>query len=907
MSNPVQKTFGQHTGTSSFATFGAAVSPGNAVFVVLGSSTGSPSDVFSGVTDDKGNSYTILQNVYDAPSNVLIAVAASFNITNGPTTVTATKSGASESITVAIYEVSGVSAVDVAVTGNQAFGAGAMSATFSTASVNEFAVIGVASSNTGTFTQNNGWSQDAAGETFFNAFSSNLPAAGTNSCSATPSTGTFTRWVILTGLPAGVQVVNVGTKQSTNFNGTNAFSWTLSPTPAAGNTVVIPWSYLVVATNAVPTPSCSDNQGNSYTFYAGSKNTSAGSATSGGTVSGVFVAQNVVSSGAFTVTVTSVTGNRASLQTNHLELLGNVQVDQTGISNSGNTEVASTAVTASGANTSANDLVVAVLASSTTDAGGASGSDPPLSGYTSIYHGFMSSGVSNTLGGYGDAGYRSTSGIETSSATWSAFPSAGYTAASVVTFTLASPSVTVAVSGQRGSFSLGALVASGGNAQPVLAQGLRLAPGPGISPDYLTMFRTQPRSTTFAPASLSLSITGQPAAFSSGAVGVSVGGNLTLAITGQQLSSAAGVVVVFSGGNVTVSLAGQGATFAGGAIFASAGGGSVAQPQTTRTFNYTLWDTRHVIDRAYGALRIRPQQITPEMIQIALDLLALTLQDLVNDSAPLWTLEKLLVSLNQGQISYTLPVGTNDVDKAFYRTLFNITPSVTSSTPSSYLFDFGVNNATAVTSVSVNWASASSPILIQSSADGVSWVNVGKSGLTEPPGGLVWYDVGTTQAQRFWQIVPALPGALSVSSASLYNTPNEVEMYRMNKDDYWNFTNKNVEGRPLQYWLDRKLLPEMKIWQSPNSMAAQNLMVVYRKRYLMDVGSMQQTIEVPTRWYLPIIFALAEALSWTTPEADPTVCEMIRPKAAQMMRRVWLEERDRSAFKMNFGLAAYTR
>jgi hypothetical protein len=318
------------------------------------------------------------------------------------------------------------------------------------------------------------------------------------------------------------------------------------------------------------------------------------------------------------------------------------------------------------------------------------------------------------------------------------------------------------------------------------------------------------------------------------------------------------------------------------------------------------------VDRAYGAIRVRPQQITPEMIQIALDLLGLTLQDLVNDSAPLWTLEKVLVTLNQGQRAYTLPTATNDVDKALYRTLSNVTPATILDTPSSYFFDFGVNpdgsdNATYVSSASISWASSAVPVIIQSSPDATTWQNVGKSGLTQLGSGLVWYDIDTTRARRYWQIVPGSSGSIAITSASLYNTPSDIEMSRLNKDDYWNLPNKAFQGRPLQFWLDRQLTPVMQLWPSPDFMASENLMVVYRKRYIMDVGSLQQTVEVPSRWFMAIIFLLAEALSWTTPEADPTACELVRPKAAAMLRRAWLEERDRSPIKFNANIREYTR
>lgn len=910
MSNPVQKISGQHTGTSSSATFATPVSSGNAVFVVLGASA-SVSDTFTSVTDDKGNTYTVLENVFDSSSNILLGLATCFAITNAPTTVTANKSGASSAITVQLYEVRGVSGVDTFTTGNKTFSSAAVNMPITTAQANEFAVVGISSSSVGTFTQNNGWTQDAAGETFFNAFSTTLTSAGTNACNATPSAGTASRWVIMAGLPTtGVVVLNKGTAATTTFSSTNQIQWSLSPSPAAGSGLVIPWAMANGTGVTTPTPTISDNQGNTWQTVVLSNNPT-GSGGLGSVLTGIFFCPVIVfPSGTFTVTVACATG-RSSAMGNHVEITGGCSVDQSGTYNSGASNVNSASVTATGANTGAVDLVMAVVAAYD-HSGFITLSDPPLSGYTSLGINTMTCNAGSTTYVGVDMGYKITSGIETSVASWTGWSDTGLAAASLATFSVASGNVTVALSGSAATFATGTLTASGGGIQPAINVGLMRLPGPGISPDYMSLFRARQYSTQFGPGNLTLALTGAAATFAQGAVGVSLGGNVTLALVGAAMQAVAGNLFVAAGGDLTLALSGEAAFFATGSLISSASTSGVAQPQVSGTFNSTVWDTRHVIDRAYGALRLLPQQITAEMQQIGLDLLGLVLQNLVNDAAPLWTLEKLLVTLTEGQLSYTLPPATNDVDRAFYRTISNVTPPVVIQTPTSYIFDFGVNsdgsdNATSVTSFSVAWENQPAPVKIQSGDDGVTWMDASAPPLTPGTGALVWYDTSNNRARRFWQIVPTASPTLSILSASVYNTPNEIEMYRMNKDDYWNFTNKDVQGRPLQYWLHRTRTPSMKIWQVPNSAAAQNLMVVHRKRLIMDVGNLQQTIEVPSRWYLAIIFALAEQLSWCTPSASQQDCAAVRGRAVQLLNRAWLEERDRSEIKMQFGLSAYTR
>jgi hypothetical protein len=337
---------------------------------------------------------------------------------------------------------------------------------------------------------------------------------------------------------------------------------------------------------------------------------------------------------------------------------------------------------------------------------------------------------------------------------------------------------------------------------------------------------------------------------------------------------------------------------------------------TTGAVSTTSYDTRTVLDRAYGALGLTPQQITGEKIQIGQDLLSLVLTDLVNTANPLWCLEKVLMTLIEGQRDYVMPIGTNDVNRAFFRTMSNITPATSTSTSAAYTFDFGVNadgsNAdTSVGTWAIDWTAAAVPVTFQSSEDNATWTQVGQSGLVSSSGtGTIWYDMKNQLARRYWRVIPTVvvpPNTLSITSARVYNTPNDIMMYRMNKDDYWNMTNKFFGGRPLQYYVQRDLTPVMQLWPQPNTAAAQNVMPVYRQRLIMDVGTLQQAVEVPTRWFYTIIFLLADALAFVTPEAKPDRIQMVQARVKEMRLTTWTEERDKSPVKFQVNLSQYTR
>lgn len=337
---------------------------------------------------------------------------------------------------------------------------------------------------------------------------------------------------------------------------------------------------------------------------------------------------------------------------------------------------------------------------------------------------------------------------------------------------------------------------------------------------------------------------------------------------------------------------------------------------TTGTVATTAWDTRTVYDRAYGALGLVPQQVTSEKIDIAKDLLGITLADMVNTANPLWCLDKIFVTPVIGQRIYTLPIGTNDVNRAFYRTVANITPATFTNLPTAYTFDFGLNsvggnNDTAVSMWSITWSGTPVPLTFQSSEDNATWSTVyTTNAFTLGTGGTQFYELNNQLAQRYWRVIPTVvvpANTLSISSAALFNTPNDIMMYRMNKDDYWNMTNKSFLGRPLQYWVNRGLTPDIECWPQPDAISAANTILVWRQRYIMDVGSMQQAIEVPTRWFWTIIITLADALALCTPEAKPDKIAMVQARLPGMQQKLWTEERDKSPVKYSWNLRPYTR
>jgi hypothetical protein len=334
---------------------------------------------------------------------------------------------------------------------------------------------------------------------------------------------------------------------------------------------------------------------------------------------------------------------------------------------------------------------------------------------------------------------------------------------------------------------------------------------------------------------------------------------------------------------------------------------------TSGTFNQLTTRTLTIVDRAYGALKLRPPQVTGEMLDIALGLLLQIQTFLVSKSAPLWTLQKQIYPLVQGQAQYPLGASTVDVAQngAFFRLMSNVTSSATLTYGSS-AYNIAFTTPTQVATINLNWGSSNPfPVIVQSSPDNATWTTVYTSTIFDTQLGVGVMDLANTAPAQYYQVIPQTatpPNTFPIGfSAQVYNTPQEIQMARLNKDDYWNMTNKSFPGRPLQWWMDRQINPVMNLWPTPDATSAQNFMVVWRHRYLMDPGTLQQTIEFPPRWYFPVIYMLAAELAFCTPEVDPQIIPMVQQKADQMLAQAWTEERDASPIKFNLGIRQYTR
>ena len=325
----------------------------------------------------------------------------------------------------------------------------------------------------------------------------------------------------------------------------------------------------------------------------------------------------------------------------------------------------------------------------------------------------------------------------------------------------------------------------------------------------------------------------------------------------------------------------------------------------SNTVSQTVFNTRKVIENAIRRCKMPAESITAEYVDIANDQLYLLLADLANMGAPLWCIEKQILPLYDGEGYITLDTKVVDILNSNLRQLQSVTgTNTTTSTTHTIAF----SGDTFVTTVGVRWTAASVPIALERSVDNIAWTTIQTETPVAIAGEWTWYDLDSSIATPYFR-VRATSGTLSFSEIYTGNTPTEIPLARMNRDDYTNLPNKSFQSnRPLQFWYDRLIPnPVMRLWPVPNSGAITSQIVLWVQRYIMDVGTMTQEIEVPQRWYEAIVSMLAAKMALEIMEVDAGLISLLDAKAERALYVAQAEERDNSPMMMAPNIAVYTR
>jgi len=322
------------------------------------------------------------------------------------------------------------------------------------------------------------------------------------------------------------------------------------------------------------------------------------------------------------------------------------------------------------------------------------------------------------------------------------------------------------------------------------------------------------------------------------------------------------------------------------------------------TVSTTVFNTNKVVDHAYRRCRITAQRVTPEMQGIATDALYLLLSELSSVKTPSWCIEKLILPFYEGQPNVTLPLGTVEILNANYRYLQAVSGSnVVAAT--TYQVNFA--SSTIVSTVGIEWSGNAEPLSFSVSTDGITWTVVDTVTPTAVAGEITWFDIFPALAYPYFKIT-ATAGVLSYTTITLGNTPNEIPFGVLNRDSYVAQANQIFAGRPTTFWFQRDInQPVMHLWPAPNLASEVAQLIVWRHRHIMDVGTLQQELEIPQRWYEAIVSKLAAKVAMETDAVDMNLIPTLNAMADNALRTAWDGDNDGSPTTITPNIGVYTR
>lgn len=351
-------------------------------------------------------------------------------------------------------------------------------------------------------------------------------------------------------------------------------------------------------------------------------------------------------------------------------------------------------------------------------------------------------------------------------------------------------------------------------------------------------------------------------------------------------------------------------------------------------YGQTVINVQTLIDHGARRCGKLAEELTSEQVVSARQSLYFLLSSLINRGIQYWAIYKNVIGLQANKYRYTLPAGAVDVLNALYRTMSRPAGTYTSSaggtvanlydedvdtvcqqtsSNGSFTVDYGTSDTIYAGSIGFlpyisGGGSATWTITLQYSTDGVTYVNLDSLGAIAVTDNVwVWTDIDPGQNVEFYRIKASGGTTLALREWYIGNNSLEVQMSRLNRDDYTNLPNKNfTANQPFQFWFDRTIPePTLYIWPTPSDPFVQ--MTVWYSRQIMDVGALTNELQIPQRWYEATVMMLAHRMSLELPQIPMDRVSYLEKMAEKYLYEAEQEERDKSPIYFAPAIGVYTR
>ena len=144
------------------------------------------------------------------------------------------------------------------------------------------------------------------------------------------------------------------------------------------------------------------------------------------------------------------------------------------------------------------------------------------------------------------------------------------------------------------------------------------------------------------------------------------------------------------------------------------------------------------------------------------------------------------------------------------------------------------------------------------------------------------------------------PDVIDILAVVIRRDGTDFSISRVSRDEFLAIPTKTTEGRPTQFFLDRQITPNLKIWPLPEN--STDVLVYDSLTRINDADTAKNTMEVPF-WFYPCLAAgLAYYISL---KRAPERVQMLKAVYEEEFRRAIDEDRDRASFQISPSLRNY--
>ena len=141
---------------------------------------------------------------------------------------------------------------------------------------------------------------------------------------------------------------------------------------------------------------------------------------------------------------------------------------------------------------------------------------------------------------------------------------------------------------------------------------------------------------------------------------------------------------------------------------------------------------------------------------------------------------------------------------------------------------------------------------------------------------------------------------IDILSVVVRRSGTDFSMTRISRDTFINLPNKTSSSRPTQYFLDRQITPNLKLYPTPEN--STDVIVYDALTRMQDADTQVNTLEIPFRFIPCLTAGLAYYIAM---KRAPDRIQLLKTVYEEEFERAMAEDRDRSAFNVTPKLDYY--